>query len=209
MQRAIERNCTPQLRAVNRRQFWIGTLLILFAGIVFLGSPVKSVYTYYHHRASSASWNSTQFRLPPHWYARPWVDDQMDVRMIFTRDNLPWHSDDGIPLTGHHHTNAAIYLIPADSDFADAPAIVLARWEQITHNNISLNDPPHTNIQLMFTTTRNAKEEFRCANTVIYGRDGKIYVDMDCIGTNDGWRFDYEGVLKRQSEALSILTGSK
>lgn len=60
-------------------------------------------------------------------------------------------------------------------------------------------------IDLSYSDTRSAKDKFRCANSRYQGSNGRDYVNIDCIDSDRGWRFNYVGAGEHASEALSVL----
>ena len=58
-----------------------------------------------------------------------------------------------------------------------------------------------------YSNAYRAKHAFRCANTVLRV-GGETFMNIDCIETRDGWRFDYEGVPDDASEGMSVLQKS-
>jgi hypothetical protein len=211
MDQAVDNQLVSLRRSQRRAILWIA---LLSFGAVALGlfavPAAKSAYIYYHRRGEFVEWQNMEFRLPAPWFRRTY---RADSRAILVRDQLPWSVPRGIPI-GQRTGLAMISLLPADSDFAQAPGLVLARWEcqvrQLASSpNLPLDNPVSNHNELSFTNTRNAKEEFRCANLVINGPNGKTYIDMDCVSVRNGWRFDYEGLRDYSTEALSILNQAR
>ena len=98
---------------------------------------------------------------------------------------------------------------PFGNDFAQNPENGLRRWEQLNNSVWSIPNPYPKVTNFYYSNAHTAKNEFRCANTVLQMQRGEKLMDIDCIETGSGWRFDYEGTQDYASEAMSILQQGK
>lgn len=105
---------------------------------------------------------------------------------------------------------AALKPTPATSfnkDFAQDPENGLGRWEHLHDSVWSIPNAYPRVITSYYSNAHTVKHAFRCANTVLQ-LGGERLMNIDCIETRDGWRFDYEGMQDDASEAMSILQKS-
>ena len=180
------------LKALMSAVFFLIFSIAIVSGI-YLGRPL---YNHYRSSAISISWNGTEFSLPPPWF-RP-DTSRIDGQVTFFRDHFPWAQ----------HVFSSITLKPRFSnDFVQDPEEGLGQWEHLQDSMWSIPNAYPKVITSYYSNAHSAKHAFRCANTVLQ-MGGERLMNIDCIESRDGWRFDYEGMQDDASEAMSILQKS-
>jgi len=159
---------------------------------IYLARPA---YNYCRRSPASIIWNGVEFKLPPPWF-RLGNKEQVAGAVTFFRDQFPWAEREFSSIT---------FKPPFPNDFGQNPEEGLRRWEQLNKEIWFVPNPYPKVINYYYSKARSAKNEFRCANTVLQMQRGEKVMDIDCIETDSGWRFDYEGTQDYASEAMSIL----
>lgn len=176
-----------------------GLLFIIFISIAIPGvkDVPRTIYNYSRRSPLIVVWNGVQFKLPPPWF-RLGNKEQADGEVTFFRDQFP----------SALHAFPSIILKPSFSnDFAQNPEKGLGRWEQLQDSVSSIPHPYPRVISFYYSNAYWGKHSFRCANMVLQV-GSETLVNIDCIETHDGWRFEYEGMPDHASEAMSVLQKS-
>jgi hypothetical protein len=121
--------------------------------------------------------------------------EQAKGTVTFFRDQFP---------SATHSFSSITFKPPFPNNFGQDPEGGLRRWERL---NDALWAIPNRHVQVVnhyYSNARTAKNEFRCANTVLQ-TPGEKLMTIDCTETRRGWRFDYEGRPEDVPEAMYIL----
>ena len=176
-----------------------GLLFIIFIFVAIPGVKdlPRTIYNYSRRSPLIIVWNGVEFKLPPPWF-RLGNKEQVDGEVTFFRDQFP---------SAQHVFSSITLKPPFSNDFAQDPEKGLGRWEHLHDSVWSIPNAYPKVITSYYSNAYRAKHAFRCANTVLQVR-GETLMNIDCIETRDGWRFDYEGVPDDASEGMSVLQKS-
>jgi len=173
------------------------SIIVISVAILGVEHLPRTIYNYSRRSPLIIVWNGVEFKLPPPWF-RLVNKQQVDGEVTFFRDQFP---------SAQHVFSSITLKPPFSNDFAQDPEKELGRWEHLHDSIRSIPNAYPKVITSYYSNAYRAKHAFRCANTVLQVR-GETLMNIDCIETRDGWRFDYEGVPDDASEGMSVLQKS-
>lgn len=174
---------------------------LLFIIFIFVTIPgfkdlPRTIYNYSRRSPLIMAWNGVEFKLPP-WF-RLGNKEQVNGEVTFFRDQFP---------SAQHVFSSITLKPPFSNNFAQDPENGLVRWEHLHDSVRSIPNAYPKVVTSYYSNAYTAKHAFRCANTVLQV-GGETLMNIDCIETHDGWRFDYKGVPDDSSEGMSVLQKS-
>jgi len=170
-------------------------IIVISVAIPGVGDLPRTVYNYSRRSPLIIVWNGVEFKLPPPWF-RLGNKEQVEGTVTFFRDQFPWAEREFSSIT---------FKPPFPNDFGQNPEEGLRRWEQLNKEIWFVPNPYPKVINYYYSKAHSARNEFRCANTVLQMARGEKSMKIDCIEIGSGWRFDYQGKEDDVPEAMSIL----